>query len=308
MVRGDISQQIIAAEYADDDDTLVIVPTHQKFDASGLMFSLGLVSFCFSGHAIVPAIYTSMKHPQDFESMGTLKRSSCLVLIFSHSYTHSFVRIKPRYTQQHPNNSDRDVLYSDGHMCCRSSERVLHVWQYRDGSNHPESRGICISWWVVDELPDHVIGTHVIFQNYPYHFPRGDGFGRFDRAVSTDHTANHNNNKNALLDESSSLLYLALRQQCGRNGGGIHQICLDRGNSPGIGLCTELFVPGGPRGHGLYHDGQRHLPLGRLSKIVWSPAAGNGRNRFFIAIVGTINQTTGFFDDDDEYSSNETTD
>ena len=45
-------------------------PYHQAFDVSGLLFSLGLVSYCFSGHAIVPSIYTSMKYPQQFESMG----------------------------------------------------------------------------------------------------------------------------------------------------------------------------------------------------------------------------------------------
>jgi len=32
---------------------------------------LGLVAFCFSGHAVIPSIYTSMKRPQQFEEMAT---------------------------------------------------------------------------------------------------------------------------------------------------------------------------------------------------------------------------------------------
>lgn len=87
---GDMSEQI--AEENNMDDAL---PYHQAFDGSGLMFSLGLVAYCFSGHAIVPSIYTSkwtttiqcwlffisrhkfsqvlkslgMEHPEQFERM-----------------------------------------------------------------------------------------------------------------------------------------------------------------------------------------------------------------------------------------------
>jgi len=40
---------------------------HVNFTPSGLPVGLGIVAFCFSGHAIVPSIYSSMKNPQHFE-------------------------------------------------------------------------------------------------------------------------------------------------------------------------------------------------------------------------------------------------
>lgn len=39
------------------------------YRGAGLPLSLGLVAYCFSGHAIVPSIYTSMARPRDFEKM-----------------------------------------------------------------------------------------------------------------------------------------------------------------------------------------------------------------------------------------------
>ena len=47
-------------------------PRHQLWDPSGVVVALGLVAYCFSGHAIVPSIYTSMRHPRDFEVMCTV--------------------------------------------------------------------------------------------------------------------------------------------------------------------------------------------------------------------------------------------
>lgn len=41
-------------------------------DSQGWILCLGLVAYCFSGHAIVPSIYTSMKEPQRFEEMVTI--------------------------------------------------------------------------------------------------------------------------------------------------------------------------------------------------------------------------------------------
>ena len=41
-------------------------------DVQGWILCLGLVAYCFSGHAIVPSIYTSMKEPQRFEEMVTI--------------------------------------------------------------------------------------------------------------------------------------------------------------------------------------------------------------------------------------------
>ncbi|KAL7468544.1 hypothetical protein ACHAXS_008763 [Conticribra weissflogii] len=39
------------------------------YSSSGLPLALGIVAYCFSGHAIVPSIYSSMARPQDFERM-----------------------------------------------------------------------------------------------------------------------------------------------------------------------------------------------------------------------------------------------
>jgi len=39
------------------------------YRGAGLPLSLGLFAYCFSGHAIVPSIYTSMARPRDFEKM-----------------------------------------------------------------------------------------------------------------------------------------------------------------------------------------------------------------------------------------------
>jgi len=47
-------------------------PYHIWWDSSGITLSLGLVAYCFSGHAIVPSIYTSMKEPQQFDYMVTV--------------------------------------------------------------------------------------------------------------------------------------------------------------------------------------------------------------------------------------------
>uniref|UniRef100_A0A6U3QWM1 Amino acid transporter transmembrane domain-containing protein n=2 Tax=Ditylum brightwellii TaxID=49249 RepID=A0A6U3QWM1_9STRA len=42
---------------------------HDLWISAGLPLALGLVGFTFSGHAVVPSIYCSMKKPQDFEKM-----------------------------------------------------------------------------------------------------------------------------------------------------------------------------------------------------------------------------------------------
>ena len=50
------------------DDTLM-EKTHIAYRPSGIPLALGLVAYCFSGHAIVPSIYSSMERPQDYEQM-----------------------------------------------------------------------------------------------------------------------------------------------------------------------------------------------------------------------------------------------
>lgn len=42
---------------------------YQLYSSDGLPLALGIVAYCFSGHAIVPSIHQSMKRPQEFERM-----------------------------------------------------------------------------------------------------------------------------------------------------------------------------------------------------------------------------------------------
>lgn len=65
--EGDISQDV-AADLGQDSGG----PYHVSWRPEGLSLAFGLTAYCFSGHAIVPSIYTSMEKPQDFERMVTL--------------------------------------------------------------------------------------------------------------------------------------------------------------------------------------------------------------------------------------------
>lgn len=65
LAEGDMSIEV--AENFDLDDA----PYHVLFNNSGLAMAFGLVAYCFSGHAIVPSIYTSMRQPQKYEAMVT---------------------------------------------------------------------------------------------------------------------------------------------------------------------------------------------------------------------------------------------
>lgn len=65
LAEGDLSEQVAKEE------GIVLEHTHIWWNTSGLALSFGLVAYCFSGHAIVPSIYTSMKKPQEFETMVT---------------------------------------------------------------------------------------------------------------------------------------------------------------------------------------------------------------------------------------------
>jgi len=44
-------------------------PYHSLFHTNGLATAFGLVAYCFSGHAIIPSIYSSMQKPQEFEKV-----------------------------------------------------------------------------------------------------------------------------------------------------------------------------------------------------------------------------------------------
>lgn len=52
---------------------------HINWNASGLPLGFGLVAYCFSGHAIVPSIYASMKEPRDFERMVSVTFAIVLI-------------------------------------------------------------------------------------------------------------------------------------------------------------------------------------------------------------------------------------
>lgn len=64
VVEGDISDQVAARKGIIPNE-----PTHILWCTSGLPTALGLIAYTFSGHAIVPSIYSSMERPQDFERM-----------------------------------------------------------------------------------------------------------------------------------------------------------------------------------------------------------------------------------------------
>lgn len=67
LAEGDISEKV-----AKDFHLTSTAPYHIKWNTRGLALSFGLVAYCFSGHAIVPSIYTSMKKPQEFEKVVTV--------------------------------------------------------------------------------------------------------------------------------------------------------------------------------------------------------------------------------------------
>lgn len=65
LYNGDISE-IVAQKKGIDVGTS---PTHEEWNSSGLPIAFGLIAYTFSGHAIIPSIYSSMKRPQDYEKM-----------------------------------------------------------------------------------------------------------------------------------------------------------------------------------------------------------------------------------------------
>jgi vesicular inhibitory amino acid transporter len=59
-------------------------PYHDLWHTDGLALAFGLVAYCFSGHAIIPSIYSSMQKPQEFERVVNLSflavLSACLAV------------------------------------------------------------------------------------------------------------------------------------------------------------------------------------------------------------------------------------
>jgi vesicular inhibitory amino acid transporter len=60
--EGDMTERA-AAKMADPPSA----PYHGLWHTEGVPLAFGLVAYCFSGHAIIPSIYSSMQRPQDFE-------------------------------------------------------------------------------------------------------------------------------------------------------------------------------------------------------------------------------------------------
>jgi vesicular inhibitory amino acid transporter len=82
VFEGDITERV--AENMDVDDP---GPYHIFWNASGLPLAYGLVAYCFSGHAIVPSIYSSMQNPREFERVVDVTYSvvtaSCIIVAVS---------------------------------------------------------------------------------------------------------------------------------------------------------------------------------------------------------------------------------
>lgn len=80
--EGDISEKVAANE-----GLVNGTPLHSYWIRDGFTLASGLVAYCFSGHAIIPSIYTSMDKPQEFENMVTvsflLVVACCLAVGFS---------------------------------------------------------------------------------------------------------------------------------------------------------------------------------------------------------------------------------
>lgn len=64
VFEGDLTD-VAASRLADPPEP----PYHDLWHTNGLAVAFGLVAYCFSGHAIIPSIYSSMKNPQEFERM-----------------------------------------------------------------------------------------------------------------------------------------------------------------------------------------------------------------------------------------------
>ncbi|ACI64178.1 possible amino acid/polyamine transporter family II, partial [Thalassiosira pseudonana CCMP1335] len=70
---------VVAGEKA---ESLSDAREYTMYSSTGLSLALGIVAYCFSGHAIVPSIYSSMKRPQEFEKMIDLTYGVVLLCCF----------------------------------------------------------------------------------------------------------------------------------------------------------------------------------------------------------------------------------
>jgi len=75
--EGEVAETVALAEGIQD-----ARPYHIGWRTEGLALAFGLVAYCFSGHAIVPSIYTSMAKPQEFERMVTVSFVTVILACF----------------------------------------------------------------------------------------------------------------------------------------------------------------------------------------------------------------------------------
>lgn len=83
LVEGDLTDDIAHKKA----DRAGEPPYHGSLRPGGLPVALGLVAYCFSGHAIVPSIYNSMEKPYQFEKVVDVTfiilMASCLAVALS---------------------------------------------------------------------------------------------------------------------------------------------------------------------------------------------------------------------------------
>jgi len=86
IYSGDISEAVAEKKGVD----VHLSGTHELWDTSGLSIAFGLIAYTFSGHAIIPSIYSSMAKPQDYEKMIRVTfmcvTFSCLIVAISGYY------------------------------------------------------------------------------------------------------------------------------------------------------------------------------------------------------------------------------
>lgn len=83
LLQGSMVDTMMAAQEAATGVASTEPPYQAWGNVNGIIMCLGLVAYCFSGHAIVPSIYTSMKEPQRFEEMVTITFIIVMLVCFA---------------------------------------------------------------------------------------------------------------------------------------------------------------------------------------------------------------------------------
>jgi solute carrier family 32 (vesicular inhibitory amino acid transporter) len=82
LIEGDITAEIAAKEGLEEREGMDH-EYHDVWKPGGLPLAFGLIAYCFSGHAIVPSIYSSMGNPPDFERVVHITYLIVLVSCFA---------------------------------------------------------------------------------------------------------------------------------------------------------------------------------------------------------------------------------